>query len=132
MWLMLGVLAGTLVLLGPVRWITNALRSHGYAQLTENLAIDVVILLYIATSALLAQWLVRRLSRCGARIRVAVPSALTIAALVCAYAWLDPARLLGAASIDDDDSIAENGAQFVFGPYPERDRLEQLKRDRKS
>ena len=128
-WLMLGFLTGTLVLLGPVRWLTNVLRSRGYAQTTENLAIDCLIVLYIATSALLARWLVRRISQCGSRIRIAVPSALTIGAAVCLWGWLNPAHLFGAASIDIADSISANGAQFVFGPYPERDRLEQLKRE---
>ena len=53
-WLMLGFLTGTLVLLGPVRWLTNILRSRGYAQTTENLAIDCLIVVYVATSARLS------------------------------------------------------------------------------
>ncbi len=128
-WLMLGFLTGTLVLLGPVRWLTNILRSRGFAASTENIAVVCVIVLYVATSALLARWLVRRTSRCSARIRIAVPSALTIAAALCLWGWLNPAHLLGAAAIDDHDSISTNGAQFVFGPYPERERLEQLKHE---
>jgi len=128
-WLMLGFLTGTLVLLGPVRWLTDILRSRGYAETTENIAVDCVILLYVATSALLARWLVRRTSRCSTRIRIAVPSVLTMAAAICLWGWLNPAHLLGAAAIDDRDSISANGAQFVFGAYPERERLEQLKRE---
>jgi protein tyrosine phosphatase (PTP) superfamily phosphohydrolase (DUF442 family) len=128
-WLMLGFLTGTLVLLGPVRWLTDILRSRGYAETTENIAVVCVIVLYVATSALAARWLVRRTSRCGTRMRIAIPSALTVAAAICVWGWLNPAHLLGAAAIDDHDSIAANGAQFVFGPYPERERLEQLKRE---
>ena len=44
-WLMLGFLTGTLVLLGPVRWLTDILRSRGYAETTENIAVDCVIVL---------------------------------------------------------------------------------------
>ena len=128
-WLMLGFLTGTLVLLGPVRWLTDILRSRGYAETTENVAVVCVIVLYVATSALAARWLVRRTSRCGTRMRIAVPSALTVAAAICVWGWLNPAHLLGAAAVDDRASIATNGAQFVFGPYPERERLEQLKRE---
>ena len=129
-WLTLGFFTGTLVLLGPVRWTTNVLRSRGFAQRTEDLAIDGIIALYVGASALLAWWLVRRMSSCGARVRIGVPSALTVAAAVCLWGWLNPAHLLGAAAVDDNATVtASGGVQFVFGAYPDRDRLVQLKQE---
>ena len=77
----------------------------------------------------LARWLVRRTSRCSTRIRIAVPSVLTIAAAVCVWGWLNPAHLLGAARIDERQGVAISGAQFTFGPYPERDQLVELKKE---
>lgn len=129
-WLMFGFLTGTALLLWPVRWMTDALRARGYQQTTENLVMLAVIGVYVVTSALVALWIVRRVARCRSRtVRLAVPAALTVAAAVCVVGWLSPARLAGAATLGSARVDFASGAEFVFGPYPEWLRLEQLKQD---
>lgn len=129
-WLMLGFFTGTALLLGPVRWMTTMLRDRGYAQRTENIAMLVLIGAFVLSSAALARWIVRRTSRCHSRVRVAVPVLLTCAAGLCVWGWMNPAHLAGAAPMAGSGRIeVASGAEFVFGPYPDRARLEQLKRE---
>lgn len=129
-WLMLGFFTGTALLLGPVRWMTDALRARGYQQTTENVVMLAVIGIYVLSSALLALWIVRRTARCRTRrVRFAVPTALTLAAAVCLFGWMNPAQLAGAATFASTSVEVGSGAEFVFGPYPDRQRLQQLKRE---
>ncbi len=128
-WLMLGFFSGTLVLLGPVRWLTSALRDRGYPQRIEDVSILGVIAVYVGGSALVSWWVVRRMSRCGARVRIAVPTLLTVAAALCLWGWMNPAHLIGAAPAEGSGLVRVSGAEFVFGPYPDRARLAQLKKD---
>ncbi len=50
-WLMVGFFTGTLVLLGPVRWLTVAVRNAGWQQSNEDLAVRSVIAIYVVASA---------------------------------------------------------------------------------
>ena len=54
LWLTVGFFTGTLTLLGPVRWITEMLRNAGYTQTIENGVVRVVMVVFVAFSALLA------------------------------------------------------------------------------
>jgi protein tyrosine phosphatase (PTP) superfamily phosphohydrolase (DUF442 family) len=125
-WLMVGFFTGTLVLLGPVRWMTTAIRARRWEQGNEDLAVQAVIVLYVIGSALIAGWLVRRINGCRTRrARMAIPLSVTMAAALCLWAWMNPTRLAGAATMGTVNLA--NGAEFVFGPYPDRPHLERLK-----
>jgi protein tyrosine phosphatase (PTP) superfamily phosphohydrolase (DUF442 family) len=129
-WLMLGFFSGTLLLIGPVRWITAYLRTGGFTQRTEDVVMIGVIAAFVAGSALLAWLAVKVMGRCRARAaRLAIPGLLTMAALVCLYAWSNPAVMASAAGGIHGEVTVGGGAQFVFGPYPDRTRLEGLKRE---
>lgn len=129
-WLVLGFFTGTLLLVGPVRWITSYLRSGGYRQGTENSVMIAVIVMFVAVSALLAWLVVRQMGRCATRrARFSYPLLLTIAAFISLYAWTNPAILARAAGGVGGEVTVGEGAEFVFGPYPDRARLEQLKAD---
>src|SRR5688572_3300910 len=83
-WLMVGFFLGTLVLLGPVGWLTAAIRARGWEQHSEDLAVNSVILMYVVSSALIALWLVRRINRCQTRrARLMIPATVTMAAALC-------------------------------------------------
>lgn len=129
-WLVLGFFSGTLLLVGPVRWITAYLRGGGYRQGTEDSVMIGVIVLFIALSAVLAWLVVRQMGRCSTRrTRLIYPVTLTIAAALCLYAWTNPAIMASAAGGVSGRVSGRGGAEFVFGPYPDRSRLEQLKKD---
>lgn len=128
-WLMVGFFFGTLVLVGPVRLLTSAMRTRGWSERAEDLAMIGVIAAYVLASALIAWWLYRRVSACRTRrARVAIPATLTIAAAACLWAWLNPTVLAGiAGGMGDEVVVNGGGSQFVFGPYPDRARLSNLK-----
>lgn len=126
-WLVLGFFSGTLLLVGPVRWITTYFRSGGYRQGTEDAVMIGVIVLFVLLSALLAWLVVRQMNRCSTRkARLSYPVLLTIGAALCLYAWTNPAIMASAAG-GVGGAVKAGGAEFVFGPYPDRNRLKQLK-----
>lgn len=130
LWLMVGFATGTLVLVGPVRWLTAALRSGAVSQEGENAIMIGVIVVYVIASALLTLWLFRRAATCRtARGRLAVPAGSTVVALACLWLWLNPATLAQVAGSVGGRVTIGDGAEFVFGPYPDRAKLEQLKRE---
>lgn len=127
-WLVLGFFSGTLLLIGPVRWITAYLRTRGYRQGTEDGVMIGVIALFVLLSALLAWIVVRQMGRCSTRrARLAFPALLTIGAALSLYAWTNPAIMASAAGGVSGSVTTGGGAEFVFGPYPDRNRLRQLK-----
>lgn len=129
-WLVVGFFSGTLLLVGPVRWITTYLRTGGYRQGTEDGVMIGVIVLFVLLSALLAWIVVRRMNRCSTRrARLGYPVLLTMAAALCLYAWTNPAIMASAAGGVSGRVTVDGGAEFVFGPYPDRNRLEQLKKE---
>ena len=127
-WLVLGFFTGTALLIGPVRWITSYLRGGGYRQTTEDYVMIGVIVLFVALSALLAWLVVRFMGRCSTRrARLAFPAVLTAGALLALYAWTNPAIMASAAGGVTGSVTTGGGAEFVFGPYPDRARLQELK-----
>lgn len=81
-WLMAGFFTGTLVLLGPVRWLTSVGRSTGWPQRMEDLAVSVLIILYVILSALLSWWLLGKVRRSEkSALRFGIPFAATVLAL---------------------------------------------------
>lgn len=129
-WLMLGFASGTLLLVGPVRWLTAYLREGDFTQTTEDAVMIGVIVLFVIVSAIAAwlavAWTGRRTSRSA---RLAVPVLLTVAAGVALYGWTNPAVMAGAAGGVGGRVTVGGNAEFVFGPYPDRARLEELKRE---
>lgn len=126
-WLMLGFFSGTLLLVGPVRWITAYFRREGSAS-AENIAMLGVIVLFVIVSAALAWLAVRQMGRFRSRVAaLSVPVVLTCAALGCLYLWTNPAMMAGVAGGASGSVTVDGGAEFVFGPYPDRARLESLK-----
>lgn len=129
-WLMLGFASGTLLLVGPVRWVTAYLRDGDFAQSTEDAVMIGVIVLFVIVSALAAwlavAWMRRRRSRPA---RLAIPVLLTVAAGVALYGWTNPAVMAGVAGGVGGSVTVGGNAEFVFGPYPDRARLEELKQE---
>lgn len=127
-WLMVGFATGTVTLLGPVRWITAALRGSTWSS-HENPVMVFVILSYIALSFFLAKLLTALIRRSRSLpVRVGVPGAVTAAAGVALWGWLNPATYAMAAGGMSAQLHLQQGAQFDFGPYPDKARLVELKR----
>ncbi|HEY0154241.1 MAG TPA: hypothetical protein VGB92_19675 [Longimicrobium sp.] len=123
LWGTIGFFAGTLTLLGPVRWMTAALRARGAAERTEDLLVRGVIVLLLAGTGYLAWRLARRTDAPGSRGRWGAPLATTALAGLALVLWMNPRLVNGA-----EELAGGEGERFVFGPYPDRARLAELKR----
>ncbi len=130
MWLVIGFFLGTLVLIGPVRWLTAAVHRAGGSDSVENAFVILLVVIYVAFSA----WLALRLSRTVWRgttplSRYGVPLVATLLAASAVIAWRNPGKMLsavaGGGNIEDVQTAS--GAVFEFGPYPDADLLRELK-----
>jgi hypothetical protein len=127
-WLMVGFATGTATLLGPARWVTGALRESAW-NAWEDRAMVAVILVYVAASFLLARALTGLTQRTRkAPVRVAIPTVATLCAGLSLWGWTNPAVYATVAGGIHNAEISAGGAEFVFGPYPDRPRIEELKK----
>ncbi|MEP6991701.1 MAG: hypothetical protein ABJA80_12295 [bacterium] len=129
-WFTIGLFTGTLVLVLAVRGILDVLNRLGWGQQTQNRLLISVILLFIVLSFMLARRVVRVLYRQTPTVRKVVLLALAVPAALSMYAWTNPARFLSAFAGTEGSSFSmRNGPKFVFGSYPDDDRLKTLKKE---
>jgi protein tyrosine phosphatase (PTP) superfamily phosphohydrolase (DUF442 family) len=131
LWLMAGFAAGTAVLVGPVRWLTSGMHRLGWGQRSEDLVLRGFILAFVLGSFFLALYLARRTLNASRRsVRMGIPGVATVLAVLALWAWMNPGRMLAAVAGGDTGGqvTASTGAQFVFGAYPDVNRLRELKK----
>lgn len=127
-WFVIGLFGGTLVLVFAVRGILDILHRMGWGQAAQNRLFMLVILSFVIGSFLLARRVVRGLYRQTPRTRMAALVALGIPALLSGYAWSNPTRFLaGLAGTEGSSLSLAGGPSFVFGSYPDDQRLRELK-----
>lgn len=132
MWLLIGLLLGTAVLVGPVRLITAGMGKAGWEQSSQDHVLIVVILLYLVLSLLLTRWIVGIMFRARSRnTRWAIAAVFTLLAAGTAWEWSNPAKLLaGIAGGGNGGSYnIAGGPEFIFGAYPDEPKLEALKKE---
>jgi hypothetical protein len=124
---MVGFATGTATLLGPARWVSQAVRESAW-RAHENGFMVVLILAYVAASFVLSRWLFDRMRRTDAvGVKCGIPCVATLAAGISLWGWMNPAVYARAAGGGSGQVALASGAQFVFGPYPDRAKLAQLK-----
>src|SRR3979409_2632182 len=93
MWLLIGLVLGTAVLVGPVRLITEGMGRAGWEQSSQDHVLIVVILLYLIFSMLVTRWIVGMMFRARNRnTRWAIAAVFTLLAAGTAWERADPAR----------------------------------------
>ncbi|HEX8395062.1 MAG TPA: hypothetical protein VF665_22135, partial [Longimicrobium sp.] len=132
LWLMAALPTGTAVLLGPAGWVTNALHSRGWGQNAEDLVMKGVILAFVVGSLMIALALAAATLRAERRrVRIGIPVFVTALCALSLWGWMDPNRMMAAVAGGGQHGEAltsENGAQFLFGAYPDKARLAALKK----
>jgi hypothetical protein len=131
MWLLVGLLLGTAVLVGPVRLITGGMGRAGWEQSSQDHVLIVVILLYLVLSMLLTRWIVGVMFRTRNRnTRWAIAAVFTLLGAGTAWAWSNPARMLAGIAGGGHGGTVDiaGGAKFIFGAYPDEEKLRELKR----
>jgi hypothetical protein len=131
MWILVGLVLGTAVLIGPVRLITEGMGEAGWEQSSQDHVLIVVILLYLVLSLLLTRWIVGIMFRARSRnTRWAIAAVVTLLAAGTAWEWSNPAKMLAGLAGGGDGGAFDiaGGARFIFGAYPDEPKLIQLKR----
>jgi protein tyrosine phosphatase (PTP) superfamily phosphohydrolase (DUF442 family) len=119
------------VLVGPVRWLTSGIHRLGWEQRSEDLVLRGFILAFVLASFFLALYLARAALGASRRsVRLGIPGVATGLAVLALWAWMNPGRMLAAVAGGDTGGqvTASTGAQFVFGAYPDVNRLRELKK----
>jgi hypothetical protein len=87
-WLLVGFVLGTLVLLFPIRWLTSTLQSRGASASTRNVLVILLVVLYLVTSLLIAiranKYICNHPRR---RTRWTIIGLATAVALLTAWIW---------------------------------------------
>ena len=131
LWLIIGFVLGTIVLLFPIRWLTSALQARGASTGVENALVIGVVLLYVIASFFLARSLNSYVCGPAKRgTRLTVVALGTLVALLTAWSWRDPGRMLSHAAGGGNIASVQTagGAIFEFGAYPDAERLEELRK----
>ena len=128
-WITIGLFTGTIVLVLAVRGILNVLQRLGWDQSAQNRLLIGVILLFFGLSFLLARRVVRFLYRRTTTMRRVLLAGLAVPAALSVYAWSNPARFLSSFAGTVGSTLAmKNGPTFIFGSYPDEERLKELKK----
>lgn len=129
-WLMVGLFTGTIVLVVAVRWIVNLLHYWGFGQTAQDRTLIGVIILFVVGSFILTRALVRHVFRMhSVRGRRAVVASLVLPGALSLWAWSDPTRLLaGIAGGEGSTLRMAGGPEFIFGAYPDDEKLRELKK----
>lgn len=122
LWLAVGFTSGTATLLGPVRWLTTAMRAAAWGDGIEKVAVLAVIAAYVGLSA----WTSWKLSRWvidaeRPHVRIGVPAVAWATAAGCLWLWMTPAVMMSFQTTE-----VSTVARFTFGPYPDRARFQRL------
>ncbi len=123
LWILIGFSLGTSTLLGPVRLVATLCSRAGFGSAAENAAVDLIIILLVAVTGLLA-WTAGGMVLGSSRleVRLGVPALAILAAGGALWLWMSPARL----RLDMGEETSA-GVHFTFGPYPDEWRLRRLK-----
>jgi hypothetical protein len=128
-WFTIGLFTGTLVLVLAVRGILHVLQGLGWGQSAQNRLLICVILVFVVGSFMLARRVVRVLYRQAPMTRKLALVGLGVPAVLSLYAWSNPAKFLsGFAGTQSSSYSMKNGPKFVFGSYPDENRLKELKK----
>lgn len=128
-WLMIGLFTGTIVLVVFVRGIISALHGFGLGETAENRVLIGVMVAFIIGSFLLTRSVVRRMYRTqSVRARRIAMGALILPGAFSMWAWSNPTAILARVAGSESSSLRMSGGpEFVFGPYPQPERLAELK-----
>jgi len=123
LWLCWGFALGTVTLLILLRVVLNYTRRHNWPENRENLVVYAFMALLALVSFAIAYYSVRRLNdplrSMGRGKFYAVP---VILAIIAVWVMMNPSLV----NIDKSKSH-ELSAQFTIGPYPDEDKMKELK-----
>lgn len=121
-----GFSIGTVMLLGPVRWIADLRDTLQFTQRTEDFLIKIVIVLLVVISFYISLLMSSLLTK---RKSFLISSATLLTLIIITtgmiWLWMNPALIQAYDGIITQENVGE--AEFLFGPYPTEHDLLRLK-----
>lgn len=130
LWFVIAFVLGTAVLLYPVRWLTSTLHARSAGQTVENVLVIALVVLYVVASVVIAFRVNRYVcNHPRPRMRWTIVGLATMVAVLTAWSWRDPSRMLSSMAGGGDLAAVKTttGGVFEFGAYPDLERLKALK-----
>lgn len=124
LWLFTGFSLGTVLLLGPVRWIADLLSDTPVQHLLERALVVLIIVLLVVISFAIALRLTRVVLTSRKWWMKITTIVMSFAVAFGAYLlWINPRTL---SLFMSEDQIMST--KFTFGPYPDQEKLQELKK----
>ncbi|MBA3829125.1 MAG: hypothetical protein H0X33_09335 [Taibaiella sp.] len=124
LWICWGYALGTLILLGPLRQLIDFVRTKSWTYEQERIValstIGVLIVISFLFALLFTRIFMSSFSFVVKTLIVAIPLACTAMSI---FLFLHPAY------IDRNTPITKVNYQFTIGPYPDLEKMEQLKKE---
>lgn len=128
-WLCLGFFLGSLTLMGPVRWAVTWSRAHGFNEGIEKSFVFALIGLLAVISFLCARFSAAKTPEAGSKIkRFGLMGAAFALLALSLWFWMNPRLMTDQAAAGTPEKVSN--IEFVFGPYPDRARMQELKKER--
>ena len=125
-WLMNGYVLGTVLLMGPVRWIANYSKTQNWSQTTEDIFVKIAITLLGILSFIISLFMTRSFLRLESILKriilITIPLILSAGTV---WLWMNPGLMQ--KNSDISENIKTNGSEFVFGSFPEKEKIRLLK-----
>lgn len=124
-WLCTSFFLGTLTLMGPVRWTVSRARAAGWPDSVEKALVLCFIALLAAVSFVCARRLAARTRAAAPKVRYGAAAGALALFAAALWFWMNPKFMIDPGA--QTASAGFSGTEFVFGPYPDKDRLAGLK-----
>jgi protein tyrosine phosphatase (PTP) superfamily phosphohydrolase (DUF442 family) len=116
------------LLMGPTKWVIQISQYYRFPDNVEDILQKVVIVLFVVISFFIAWWLHKKHAGFKSNfLRWGVFSFFALNFLFAVYMFsYHPEKLIALADSAESEIIGQH-VEFVFGPYPDEDKLKELK-----
>ncbi|MDB5253265.1 MAG: hypothetical protein JWP27_2434 [Flaviaesturariibacter sp.] len=123
LWGCWGFALGTLLLLGPMRWLLNYARLHSWSDRKETIMVVACIGLLVVVTFMIAWWSRNLFSRStSTAAQVVLVTVPVLSAAFAMYAFMHPTWI-------NSGKQESFGKGFTIGAYPEEKKLQSLKEE---
>jgi len=122
-----GFVVGSLLFWGPIRWTVDYFQEEGASEETESFVIKVFIVLILLLAGAISFFISRRYwesEKKSKKWMIYVPTLFFVGVI---FLWMNPQLTPGRGMRTENISLAR--ISFVFGPYPSKEQIIQLKKE---
>ena len=124
----IGFVVGSLLFWGPIRWTIDYFQEEGASEKTESLVIKIFIVMIFLLAGAISFIISRRYwesEKKSKQLMIYIP-AIFFAGIM--FLWMNPQYTPGRGARTENISLAR--ISFVFGPYPSKEQIVQLKKEK--